>query len=221
MNKATASDPGSEARRPIPVPAPAQARDDERVRSGPVRSPAARTGWGRWLTWTVGFLAFPIAGVLGRGLVGRVDDPVAAVVGGALAGAVIGTGQWLASRREIAAPAAWIAASTGGMAVGLLAGAAAVDYATDLGDLALMGLITGVPLGAAQAVVMRPRWPRAWSWALAMPALWALGWIVTTSIGVDVERQYVVFGSVGAITVMGLSGLLLEWLRGAGRGTVR
>jgi hypothetical protein len=162
-------------------------------------------------------VAFPIAGVVGRGVVGRVDDPVAAAVGGAIAGAVIGTGQWLGSRREIAAPAVWVGASTGGMAVGLLAGAAAVDYATDLGDLALMGLITGVPFGAAQAVVIGRRWPRAWSWALAMPALWALGWTVTTSIGVDVERQYVVFGSAGAITVMGLSGLLFEWLQGAGR----
>jgi hypothetical protein len=106
---------------------------DHLVESGSRFSLGARAGWGRWLTWTAGFVAFPIAGVVGRGVVGRVDDPVAAVVGGAVAGAVIGTGQWLGSRREIAAPAPWVAASTGGMAVGLLAGAAAVDYATDLG----------------------------------------------------------------------------------------
>jgi hypothetical protein len=99
------------------------------------------------------------------------------------------------------------------MAVGLAAGAAAVDYATDVGDLALMGLVTGVPLGAAQALVLSRRWPRAWRWGLAMPVLWALGWTVTASIGVDVERQYVVFGSAGAITVMALSGLLFERLR--------
>ena len=50
-----------------------------------------------------------------------------------------------------------------------------------------------------------------------MPPLWALGWTVTTSIGVDVERQYVVFGSAGAIAVTALLGLLLEWLRSAHR----
>lgn len=173
--------------------------------------------WKRWLIWTAGFIAFPIAGVVGRAVVGPVDDLLAGVVGGAIAGAVIGTGQWLASRREIGGPAAWITASAGGMGVGLAAGAAAVDYGTDLGDLALMGAITGVLLGAAQALVIARRWPRAWSWALAMPPLWALGWTVTTSIGVDVERQYVLFGSAGAIVVTALLGLLLEWLRSAHR----
>jgi hypothetical protein len=40
---------------------------------------------------------------------------------------------------------------------------------------------------------------------------------LSSAIGVDVERQYVVFGAAGAITVMALSGLLLEWTRAAGR----
>lgn len=218
MNKTAATHIGSEASRPRATAGSARASDDELVEPTLLRrTPVGRISWGRWLTWTAGFVAFPIAGVVGRGVVGRVDDPLAALVGGAVAGAVIGTGQWLGSRREIGAPAAWIGASAGGMAVGLLAGGAAVDYATDLGDLALMGLVTGVPLGAAQALVIARRWPRAWTWALAMPVLWALGWTVTTSIGVDVERQYVVFGSAGAITVMALSGLLFEWLRGGGR----
>ena len=177
----------------------------------------ARVNWARWATWTVGFIAFPIAGLAGRGVVGRVDDPLAALVGGGIAGAVIGTGQWLVSRRDVGEPALWIGASAGGMGVGLLAGAATVNYETELGDLALMGAITGVALGPAQALVLARRWPRAWAWAFAMPALWAAGWSVSTAIGVDVERQYVVFGSAGAITVMALSGLLLEWTRAAGR----
>lgn len=188
---------------------------DKPAAAGAPRS--LRVNWSRWLTWTAGFIAFPIAGLAGRGVVGQVDDPLAALVGGGVAGAVIGTGQWLASRREVGAPAAWIGASTGGMGVGLLAGAAAVNYETDLGDLALMGAVTGVPFGAAQALVLASRWPRAWAWGLAVPAVWAAGWSVTTAIGVDVERQYVVFGSAGAITVMAISGVLLEWIRSGGR----
>jgi hypothetical protein len=137
-------------------------------------------------------------------------------VGGGIAGAVIGTGQWLASRRDVGEPVAWIGASAGGMGVGLLAGAAAVNYETEIGDLALMGAVTGVAVGAAQALVLVRRWPRAWAWGLAVPALWAAGWSVSTAIGVDVERQYVVFGSAGAITVMATSGLLLEWIRAGG-----
>jgi hypothetical protein len=50
-------------------------------------------------------------------------------------------------------------------------------------------------------------------WAAAVPALWALGWTVTTAAGVDVERQYAVFGALGAIAFMALSGLLLDRLR--------
>jgi hypothetical protein len=84
--------------------------------------------WSRWATWTAGFIAFPIAGLAGRGVIGNVDDPVAALVGGGVPGAVIGTGQWLASRREVGEPALWIGASAGGMGVGLLAGAAAVAW---------------------------------------------------------------------------------------------
>jgi hypothetical protein len=116
MNKTAATHIGSEASLPLASAASADASDDELVEPTVLlRAPVARISWGRWLTWTAGFVAFPIAGVVGRGVVGRVDDPLAALVGGAVAGAVIGTGQWLGSRREIGAPAAWIGSSAGGM----------------------------------------------------------------------------------------------------------
>ena len=38
-------------------------------------------------------------------------------------------------------------------------------------------------------------------WAPALGAVWALGWAVTAAIGVDVETQYTVFGSSGAVVV--------------------
>jgi hypothetical protein len=44
-----------------------------------------------WLLWTAGFLAFPIAGVLATALVGRINDAGSALIGGMVAGAVIGT----------------------------------------------------------------------------------------------------------------------------------
>ena len=101
------------------------------------------------------------------------------------------------------------------MGIGLLAGAWAVGYGTSLGELALMGAITGIPLGAAQALALRGRVTHAWAWAAAMPLLWALGWTVTTAGGIDVDRQFAVFGAYGAITFMALSGLLLDRLRAA------
>ena len=167
-----------------------------------------------WLLWTAGFLSFPIAGIAAEAVVGRIDDAGSALVGGLVAGAVIGTCQWLVARRLLDAQT-WIPATAVAMGVGLLVGAWVVGYGTSLGELALMGFITGIPLGAAQAYLLRGRVASAWAWGVAVPLLWALGWTVTTAAGIDVERQYAVFGALGAITFMALSGVLLDRLRAA------
>ena len=167
-----------------------------------------------WLLWTAGFLAFPVGGFLAEMLTGRVDDAGSALLGGMVAGAVIGTGQWLVARRLLDAQT-WIPATALAMGIGLLVGAWAVGYGTSLGELALMGAITGIPLGAAQAYLLRDRLSNAWVWAAAMPLLWALGWTVSTFIGVSVDNQFAVFGASGAITFMALSGVLLDRLRAA------
>lgn len=49
-----------------------------------------------------------------------------------------------------------------------------------------------------------------WAWAAAMPALWALGWTVTTLGGISVREQFTIFGAYGALTFAALSGLLLH-----------
>jgi hypothetical protein len=168
-----------------------------------------------WLLWTAGFLAFPIAGALATGATGRIDDFRSALIGGLIAGAVIGTGQWLVARRLLGNPQTWIPATAVAMSIGLAVGAWAVGYGTSLGELALMGFITGIPLGAAQAYLLRDRVANAWVWAAAMPLLWALGWTVTTAGGIAVDQQFAVFGAYGAITFMALSGILLDRLRAA------
>ena len=132
---------------------------------------------------------FLIAGIAAQAAAGRINDAAAALAGGLGAGAVIGTG--------------------------LFTGAWAVGYGTSVGELALMGAITGLPVGAAQAFLLRGRVARSWMWAAAMPLLWALGWTVTAAAGVGVDRQYAVFGAFGAITFMALSGVVLDRLRAA------
>jgi hypothetical protein len=168
-----------------------------------------------WLLWTAGFLAFPIAGILAEALTGRIDDARSALIGGLAAGAVIGIGQWLVGRRLLGDPQTWIPATALAMGIGLGVGAWAVGYGTSLGELALMGAITGIPIGAAQAYLLRDRLANAWVWGAAVPLLWALGWTVTTAIGVGVDSQFAVFGASGAITFMALSGVLLDRLRAA------
>lgn len=162
-----------------------------------------------WLLWTAGFLAFPLAGLGGTAAAGRVDGPIAALLGGAVAGLVLGAGQALASRRRLH-PRRWIPATAAGMGIGLLLGASIVDYGTSLADLALMGALTGLVLGPAQAVALPRPSRQPWMWAAAMPALWALGWTVTTLGKIHVEQQFTIFGAYGAVTFAALSGLLLH-----------
>jgi hypothetical protein len=174
--------------------------------------PLTRSAFRRpWLIWIAGFLSFPIAGVAGAAVAGRVDSPAAALAGGLVTGAVIGAGQSLASSRRLN-PVRWITATTLGMGLGLLLGAVTVGFGTSLADLAVMGAVTGLLLGAAQAVALPTEARHRWAWAAAIPALWALGWTVTTLAGIDVEKQYTVFGSLGAVTFAALSGLLLHKL---------
>ena len=64
-----------------------------------------------WLLWTAGFVAFIIGGALATGVVGRINDLGSALIGGMIAGAVIGTGQWLVARRLLGNPQTWIPAT--------------------------------------------------------------------------------------------------------------
>ena len=155
--------------------------------------------------------AFPVAGYIGWKVGGRVDAVDAALVGGALTGAGLGAVQWWAAKGALGRPAAWIGASAVGYAVGLAAGAALVGYETDLGALALMGLVSGAALGAAQGLVLARQGRRALAlpWALAMPVLFALGWSVASVTGIGVDDQFTVFGAGGALLFTLLSGLLL------------
>ncbi|WP_157574832.1 hypothetical protein [Jiangella muralis] len=163
------------------------------------------------LIWTAGFLVFPVAGLAGTAVSGRVDDAAAAMLGGGVAGLVLGAGQVLVSRRRLD-PLRWIPATAVGMSVGLLLGASVVGYGTSLADLALMGVLTGAVLGPAQAFALPRHVHPRWVWAAAMPVMWALGWTVTTLGGISVDEQFTIFGAYGALAFSALSGLLLQRL---------
>jgi hypothetical protein len=171
-------------------------------------------GW-RWAAVAV---AFPVAGLIGWTIGGRVDGVAAALVGGALTGAVLGAIQWWAAKGALGRAVAWIGSSAIGYAVGLTVGAALVGYDTDLADLAAMGAVSGLVLGAAQglALAVQGRKRLAAAWATAMPALLALGWSVTTAGGISVEDQFTVFGAYGAVVFTLLSGLVLARFSRAG-----
>jgi len=131
---------------------------------------ARQGGWRKtarqiWL-WPVSILiGFPIGGYVADLVVDGVDSVGAALAAGLIAGAIIGAAEWFVLRRWVSW--LWIPATTAGMAIGLAAGAALVDYGIDRGDLAIMGAVTGLGVGAMQAIVLaRHQVPAAFWWAM-------------------------------------------------------
>jgi hypothetical protein len=165
-----------------------------------------------WL-WPIALLiGFPVGGYVADLVVDGVDSVGDAILAGLIAGAIIGTAQWFVVRRWVSW--LWIPATAAGMAVGLAAGAALVDYGVDHGDLALMGAVTGVGVGVLQALVLASHQiPGAWWWAVANPPGWALGWIVSSYvIARNIEDRWPNFGASGVLVYGLLTWLLLAML---------
>jgi hypothetical protein len=186
-----------------------------------------------WLTWAVLTTAGWAVG-LGAGLL--LGAPLQVVVGmmlvtpavTAVAGASLGTGQWLALRRW-RGTGWWVPASAVGLGVGLTAGVTLVEQlgrwltggpvnvarlttAQRAASFAVIGIVTGLCLGAAQWLVLRRTARRCRAWTadttLAMTAA-----LVASSLVADV-----VFGSVavplGFCTFVLLSGCTFGVLTG-------
>jgi hypothetical protein len=167
----------------------------------------------RLWVWPVAILiSFPIGGYVADLIVNGVDSVAVGLVGGLISGLIIGAAEWFALRRWISW--LWIMATGIGMAAGLTAGAALVDYGISRADLMLMGAVTGVGVGVLQALVLsRCRVSGAFWWAVANPPAWALGWLVTSYVITrNVKDQFTNFGASGALVFGLLTWLLLAML---------
>ena len=162
------------------------------------------------LIWMgVTLLAFPLGGYLGWGIGGHVDAIGSSLIVGAITGTGIGFAQWLFLKRDLGIGPIWILATSLALAAGLGIGAAVVDYETSVSALMIMGAISGAAIGVAQGLLLRDRFSLWFAWMVAMPPLFALGWFVTNSAGIDVDNQFPVFGASGCIVFGLLSGTLL------------
>jgi hypothetical protein len=172
----------------------------------------------RLWVWPIAILiGFPIGGYIADLAVDGVDSSGGALVAGLIAGAIIGGAEWFALRRRVSW--LWIPATSAGMAVGLTAGAALVDYGVGRGDLALMGAVTGLGVALLQATVLVQAGHQssaATLWVAANPPAWALGWFVTSFvISKNIDERFPIFGASGALVFGLLTWLLLASLHGA------
>jgi hypothetical protein len=160
------------------------------------------------LRWIPTIAAFPLGGFLAIQVASTTDGPGWAALAGLIAGAVIGTAQWLALRPRVGA--LWIPATAAAMAVGLALATLVTGGATTLGALAVLGAIAGAVVGAAQAVVLRK-----WTWILTIAVGWSAGWAISSLVIIDEQRGFATFGLSGAALVTVVTGLALRVLLGS------
>jgi len=126
-----------------------------------------------------------------------------------------GVAQWLALRR-IGVDTRWIGATAAGLGVGIGLAFAIFGYGDTVGDLALVGAVSGLGIGLAQWWLLRELVNGSLAWIPTTAAAWALGWAVTTQIGVDPDDRWANPGQSGALTITVLLGAVLWMLARSG-----
>jgi hypothetical protein len=161
----------------------------------------------RWLVATVGF---PIGGFVGHAIAGPAATVIAALIGGLIAGAIIGFGQAGALALRPQAIAIWAGVTAVGLAVPLIAITALIGQIDTTFDAVLLGALTGLAIGAGQAVLFgREGVGNAWIWVGASAVAWAVGWLVTAAVGVALAPGWPVFGLSGALVSQIITGIVL------------
>jgi hypothetical protein len=165
-----------------------------------------------WPAWGAAFVGFPIGGAAATLLVGPIESVGAALIAGGVAGGVIGAAQWLVLRRRFPLSALWVPATAAGMALGMALGQVLLGHDTTMQLLLLRGLVVGAAIGAAQAALLRGVLPAPPIWAAVVTLGWPLAWAVSAAIGLDLTRNWAVFGSSGALMFQLATGLTLFYL---------
>lgn len=166
------------------------------------RPPLARSPSGRSLLvrWLIAVLAFPVGGFVGHAIAGPAATAPGALLSGLIAGGLVGLGQAFALGLGRQAIVLWAGSTALGLGLALAAVTAGIGQIDTTLDAVLLGAISGLTLGAGQAVVLvRARVAEAWIWVVAAGIAWAIGWLVTSSVGVALAAGWPVFGLSGAI----------------------
>jgi hypothetical protein len=173
-------------------------------------TPALDTGRMVLLRWLVATAGFPIGGFVGHAIAGPAATVFAALIGGLIAGAIIGVGQAGALALSPRAIGIWAGATAAGLAVPLIAVTALIGQIDTTFDAVLLGALSGLAIGAGQAFLLgREGVGNAWMWVAGSAIAWAAGWLVTTAIGVSLTAGWPVYGLSGALVSQVITGVVL------------
>ena len=162
------------------------------------------------LRWLIAVVAFPIGGFIGHLVGGPAATIPSALISGAIAGAVIGLGQGFALQLESRALGLWAAATAVGLALALAAVTAAIGQITTTTEAATLGAVSGLMLGAGQAIVApAPRRVGCLVVGSGQRTCLGAGWFVTASAGIALEAGWPVYGLSGAIVSQVITGIVL------------
>ena len=170
------------------------------------------TSWLFWLFWALAFLGFPMGGLLTTIIVGPVTTTARAALAGAITGAIVGLVQWFVLQSRLPLPIGWVIATSVGMSLGLGLGVALLGSEMSGNDLLWRAAMTGLCIGIAQWIVLRPILPQSAIWIAVIALSWVVGWFITRNAGIDLNPKWSVFGSTGALAFQFLTGLALYFL---------
>jgi hypothetical protein len=150
--------------------------------------------------WIVAVIGFPIGGFLAQTIAGPAATVPAALLSGLIAGAVIGLAQGVALWLRGQVLGLWVAGTAIALAIALGAVTAAIGQIETTTEAVGLGVVSGVLIGGVQAaLLMRAGIDNAWLWIPVTAAAWAIGWLITASVGVALAPGWPVYGASGAL----------------------
>jgi hypothetical protein len=162
------------------------------------------------INWLIAFLGFPLGGLAATLLLGQVDTELEGLLGGLIAGGVIGTVQLWALRPLLSIDWRWIVATAAGLGAGVGLSVLIVGGETTQDAFLMRAPITGLVLSIAQWWLLKDHLQRAFWWIPALIIIYTLAWFVTAQvIGTSLEMGFVVFGASGALVYQVFTGGLL------------
>lgn len=164
-------------------------------------------------SWIIAFLGFPIGGLIAITLIGRMDTSIDGLLGGIIAGVIIGGAQWIALKQFFSIDGRWVVATSAGLGLGI--GLSALLWGTDTTLQAILtrAPLTGFLLGVAQWFILRQNVAHAYVWIPTLTLIYPAAWYITSRvIGDSINEAFFVFGASGALFFQITTGLVLRHL---------